>query len=243
MNLLIDIGNTRIKWAITQAGELILGQALVNHQLDRADLVESWKRLTPPRNIGLACVSGNHLANLVQSVAGELWPGADVVRVKSQASGFDVRNAYRQAETLGVDRWLALIAVRHYYQLPACIVDCGTAITVDLIDADGIHQGGLICPGLALMKKSLTQNTAALQLDKAHYTPGLADFTGAAIHSGTLYAACGLIEHVLTSQAKPPQLIITGGDAAVVAPELNIQSVIDTALVFRGLSLVLENKP
>ncbi len=248
MNLLIDIGNTRLKWGITHAGQLIIGQALVNHRLDRADLVAAWKVLATPRCIGIACVSGNWLADLAQSVATELWPDVDIIRVKSKASEFGVRNAYRQAEKLGVDRWLALVAARHHYQLPACIVDCGTAITVDLIDAEGVHQGGLICPGLALMKKSLTQNTAALQLDetqlnKADYAPGLANFTGAAIHSGALYAACGLIEHVLKRQVNPVQLIMTGGDAAVVAPQLGIKSIIDTDLVLRGLSVVLENKP
>ncbi len=93
------------------------------------------------------------------------------------------------------------MAVRNLYQLPACIVDCGTAITVDLIDADGKHQGGLISPGLTLMKKSLAAGTEALQFHETNYEFGPANFTEAAIYSGTLSAAVGLIEHVLTKQS------------------------------------------
>lgn len=243
MKLLIDIGNTRLKWGFTHANQLTMGQALVNHQLSRADLVESWKALPPPQRIGIACVSAGSLPDLVQSVAVELWPNIEIIRVKSQADGFGVRNAYRQPEKLGVDRWLALIAARHHYQGPACIVDCGTAITVDFIDADGFHQGGLICPGLRLMKKSLAQNTDALQFDETSYAFGLASFTEAAIYSGTLSAACGLIEYVLKKQAEPVPVIVTGGDAELVAQQLTIQSITDTDLVLRGLSVVLENKP
>jgi len=247
MNLLIDIGNTRLKWGMTHAGRLIIGRALVNQQLKRGDLIELWKAISPPQRLAIACVSANWLADLVQSIAIELWPGVEIMLVKSAPQGFGVHNAYRQPEKLGVDRWLALIAARHYYRLPACIVDCGTAITVDFIDVGGFHQGGLICPGLTLMKKSLAQNTEALHFfatdrDDTSQIFGLANFTEAAIDSGTLFAACGLIEYVIKKQAMPVQIIITGGDAGLVARQLDTPSITDADLVLRGLTVVLEDK-
>jgi type III pantothenate kinase len=133
------------------------------------------------------------------------------------------------------------VAVRRHYQLPACIVDCGTAIAIDLIDANGNHQGGLISPGLTLMRKSLVEGTEALQFHETDYVFGLANFTEAAIYSGTLSAAAGLIEHVLTRLPYTIQLILTGGDAQFIAQQLKGKPVIDTDLVLRGLAIIVEH--
>ena len=242
MNLLVDMGNTRLKWAVVQDGRLIAGRALVNSQLNRHELVDIWKIQSPPKCLAIACVSANPLLELVLAVAVELWPNLEIIPVKSQAHAFGVCNAYQQPEKLGVDRWLALVAVRRHYQIPACIVDCGTAITVDLIDANGKHQGGLISPGLTLMRKSLAEGTEALQFHETDYVAGLANFTEAAIYSGTLSAAVGLIEHVLTRQPDTVQLILTGGDAGLIAQQLKGKPVIDTDLVLRGLAILMESQ-
>ncbi len=242
INLLIDMGNTRLKWAVMQDGELSTGRALVNQLITRHELVEAWKMQTPPERLVIACVSATALLELVLTVAAELWPAIDIIPVKSQAHAFGVHNAYQQPEKLGVDRWMALVAVRNRYHKPACIVDCGTAITVDLIDADGKHQGGLICPGLTLMKKSLATGTEALQYQETNYVFGAANFTEAAIYSGTLAAAVGLIEYVLTQQSNPMAVILTGGDADVIAQQLKCKPIIDTDLVLRGLAIILESR-
>lgn len=240
MNLLIDMGNTRLKWGITTGGQIITGRSLLNTRINRHELIELWKDIRPPRRLAVSCVSANRLLELVQSVAFELWLDVDIILVKPQAQAFGVINTYQQPEKLGVDRWLSLVAVCQQYQAPACIVDCGTAITVDLIDADGRHQGGLISPGLTLMKQSLGQGTEALSVSKASYVFGLANFTEAAIYSGTLTAAIGLIEHVLAKHPENTQLILTGGDAELVAGQLDVASIVDPDLVLRGLLCVLE---
>jgi type III pantothenate kinase len=198
---------------------------------------------TPPERLAIACVGSTPLLELVLAVAVELWPTIDIFPVKSQAHAFGVYNAYQQPEKLGVDRWLALVAVHNHYPVPACIVDCGTAITVDLIDADGKHQGGLISPGLTLMKKSLAEGTEALEFNEANHVFGPANFTEAAIYSGTLSAAAGLIEHVLTMQSNATQLILTGGDAEIIATQLGVKAIIDNDLVLRGLAIILKGQP
>lgn len=239
MNLLIDMGNSRLKWGGAKGGQIITGQSLVNARINRQELIELWQNISRPRRIAVSCVSANQLLELVQSVAFELWPDADFVLVKSQAQAFGVINAYQQPGKLGVDRWLSLVAVWQKIQSPACIVDCGTAITVDLIDADGRHRGGLISPGLTLMKKSLCQGTEALPFSETSHAFGLANCTEAAIYSGTLMAAIGLIEQVLTKQPDT-QLILTGGDAELIAGQLGTAAIVEPDLVLRGLLCVLE---
>ncbi|MGZ5050875.1 MAG: type III pantothenate kinase [Methylobacter sp.] len=240
MNLLIDIGNSRLKWAATTAGQIIPGQPLLNESVTRDELIRLWGGKIRPRRIAVSCVGARRLLELVQSVARELWLDIDIVVVKSQAQSFGVINAYRQPEKLGVDRWLALVAAWQQFRGPACIVDCGTAITVDLIDAGGRHLGGLISPGLTLMKESLGQRTEALPRAVAQHDIGLADHTEAAIYSGTLMAAVGLIKHVLAQQPHSVQLVLTGGDAESIAPQLGIVSTVIPDLVLRGLLCVLE---
>lgn len=243
MNLLIDMGNTRLKWGGAKGGQIVAGQSLINARINRQALMELWQGIPRPRRIAVSCVSANPLFELVQAVAFELWPDADMIRVKSQMQGFGVISAYPQPEKLGVDRWLSLIAVWQQYQSPACIVDCGTAITVDLIDADGRHQGGLICPGLTLMKKFLAQGTEALPYSETGHAFGLANCTEAAIYNGTLMAAIGLIEHVLAKQPANLRLVLTGGDAELIAAKLEIATTVDPDLVLRGLLCVLEGHP
>jgi type III pantothenate kinase len=242
MNILIDMGNTRLKWALLQSGQLGRCHTLSNRQIDRSELIKAWKPVAEPQRLAIACVSSSALLELVLSVAVELWPAIEIIQVKSQAYAFGVTNAYLQAEKLGIDRWLALIAGWRHYPAPACIVDCGTAITVDLLDADGKHQGGLISPGLMLMRQSLAQGTQALTFNETSYPFGLASFTEAAIYSGALAAAVGLIEHVLSTLAKGSQLILTGGDAELVAEHLAVQPIIDSDLVLRGLAIVVESQ-
>lgn len=239
MNLLVDSGNTQLKWATLEEDGFISSHALVNQLISRQQLIETWKPLTPPKRLAIACVSSTPLLELVFAVAVELWPLIDIIKVKAEANAFGVVNAYEQPEKLGVDRWLAMVAVRNHYKTQACIVDCGTAITVDLIDAEGNHQGGLISPGLTLMKQSLATGTAALPFNQTNHLVGPATFTEAAIYSGTLYAAIGLIEQVLSQQLGSMPLILTGGDAEIIAGRLTGKPLIDLDLVFRGLAVVL----
>lgn len=240
MNLLIDMGNSRLKWAMTTAGQIMAGPPLANNLINRDELIQLWKGIYRPRRIAISCVSANRLLELVQSLAHELWLDVDIILVKSQAQAFGVVNAYRRPERLGVDRWLSLVAVWQKYQSPACIVDCGTAITVDLIDANGRHQGGLISPGLTLMKESLGQGTEALPFSETKHAFALANYTEAAIYSGTLAAAIGLIEHVLATHPVTMRLILTGGDAELIAGHLDVASTVESDLVLRGLLCVLE---
>jgi type III pantothenate kinase len=200
-------------------------------------LVTLWQALTPPEQLVIACVTASDTLEMVIATARVLWANINITRVNSQTQTFGITNAYAQPEKLGVDRWLALVAARHVYSLPVCIVDCGTAITVDLLDADGAHRGGFISAGLMLMKKALAGGTAALPFSETVYPLTPADFTEAAIHNGTLLAAVGLVEQVI-ARHDGLSVILTGGDAEFIAPHLSVTSIVDVDLVLRGLALV-----
>jgi type III pantothenate kinase len=235
------MGNTRLKWATAYDKRLITGEAVLNEELTQQTLIKLWQAITPPKQLLIACVTDNQSLDLVTAVAINLWSDINIVRVSSQKQGFGVINAYSQPEKLGVDRWLALIAARNFYAIPACVVDCGTAITIDLIDAHGHHLGGFISAGLALMKKSLAAGTVALPFSNTQHPLEPANCTEAAIYSGTLLAAVGLIEQVLIKQSPPLTLILTGGDAALIAQHLTIEAIVDFDLVLRGLATTTNN--
>jgi type III pantothenate kinase len=242
MNLLIDMGNTRLKWAVGNNLDIVSGLPIANAEINRAALIQLWQDITPLDQLAISCVSNSQLFDVVISVASELWPGITLIQAKSEAQRFGISNAYQEPEKLGVDRWLSMIAGFQLYSKALCIVDCGTAITVDVIDNSGQHLGGLISPGLQLMKEALAKGTENLQLSETTFPFGLATNTDAAIYNGTLSAACGLIEWVLKTQPDTTQILLTGGDAKVIAAHLSRPAIINTDLVLRGLAITL-HKP
>jgi type III pantothenate kinase len=235
MKLLIDSGNSRLKWGWAEHNAIINTGVLFNHHVSFDTLIATWQAFPKPQIIALSCVNSPKTIELIYSVVGFLWPSCTVLVAKSQAIQCGVRNAYQQPEKLGIDRWLALIAVYHDYHQAACVVDCGTAITVDVVDANGNHQGGLISPGLALMQQALVQGTHLLSFNVQNYAFGLANFTQSAIYNGTLFAACGLIERVIAQQSTSMLLILTGGDAKLIATQLRCDAIVDDNVVLRGL--------
>ena len=242
MKLLVDLGNTRLKWAMANGLDLITGTPLENAKIDRTALVEAWQGLAVPDQLAISCVGSGQLFELVSWVAQELWPYVSIYRAKSQAKGFGVTNAYQEPEKLGVDRWLAIIAGYYHYNNGFCIVDCGTAITVDVVDPSGRHLGGLISPGLRLMKEALGKGTENLNPSHEAYPFGLANFTDAAVYNGSISAACGLIEFVLKNQPDSIPLLLTGGDSNIIAAHLSSPFIFEPDLVLKGLALV-SHKP
>ncbi|NOT84421.1 MAG: type III pantothenate kinase [Methylococcaceae bacterium] len=241
MKLLVDIGNTRLKWALADASVLTVAEPLVHQTATfKQNLLQRWWMLPqPPVQLAISCVSHAGLLQQVILLTRELWPTVEIVIPKAQAHALGVTNAYLEPEKLGIDRWLALLAVRQLCQQAACVVDCGTAITVDFVNSQGQHLGGVISPGLTLMKQALANGTEQLPYTEQAYKTALATHTAAAIHSGILYAAVGLIEKSLQRQQAGFKVFLTGGDAAVIAAELAVEATIYDDLVLRGLLAVV----
>ncbi len=241
MDLLVDIGNSRVKWGHND-NRMEPGLPVIHQNSDfEARLFSIWRALPKsPQRMAISCVASKVVLDQVKTIALDLWPSMSIIQAHSVAEAYGVRNAYEFPEKLGVDRWLCLIAARHYWSEPVCIVDCGTAITVDAMDRNGCHLGGLICPGLTLMKTSLSKGTADLRLSVPQSgLPHLARGTSDAIDNGALYAAIGLIRSVMADLDKPVKLVLTGGDASNIALHLGDASCVVPDLVLNGLSLIL----
>ena len=159
MLLLIDIGNTRFKWRLQASvadSKMIAHGSLITAQLTVEQLQEQL-----PAGVemcGFTSVADAKVNDLVL-----LWAQGQGIAVKqalTQPQWQDLRNSYSDCSRMGVDRWLAMVAVRSLTKQAACVIDCGSASTVDFIAADGQHEGGYIIPGQRLMVQSLLKDTA-----------------------------------------------------------------------------------
>jgi type III pantothenate kinase len=242
MNLLVDIGNSRLKWGLEVDQKISQSMALFHQSTNFSQhLAKNWQAFVPPKILAISSVSSDAIKWEVIGLAQQLWKDVKIIIAKSTAKAFGIQNSYLQPEKLGIDRWLALIAGYNHYQQAVWIVDCGTAITVDFINAQGQHQGGLISPGLQLMKTALSTHTATLNFSKEkRYNLGLANQTDKGIFNGTLYAATGLIEQAINQQPLKSMLILTGGDAQIIAKNLSFPVIIEPDLVLKGLALLTQ---
>ena len=219
---------------LTQGGALAYGEDFA-HALDN-----SFSALPRPEQVVAVCVTtGGHLQTLAQWVQGR-W-GVALQHVVTRAAQLGVTNSYRDPASLGADRWAALVAARARLSGAACVVDCGTALTIDALDQAGVYRGGVILPGLALMRTALlrTQGVRDVLGDAG---PALAQSTGDGVAAGTLLGLAGAIDRILDEQAAllgaQPQTLVTGGDAQSLLTLLRhvVQHAPD--LVLEGVALI-----
>lgn len=238
MTLLLDVGNSRLKWAWLDGQNLRLGAPFPSRAADLvAELDAAWSALPKPSKIIGCNVAGEESRASLENWVATRW-GCPCRWIVSTAQAHGVVNGYDDPARLGADRWLALIAARRFFPLPLCVADCGTAVTVDALDAAGNHLGGVIAPGLEAMRKALplAVPTEAETAD----APPLGRDTVAAVQSGILHAAAGLIgrvhAHCQTQCGQNPALILTGGDATRIAQVLDIPHRVEADLLLRGLA-------
>jgi type III pantothenate kinase len=244
MILLVDIGNSRIKWECREGGYLSAeGNTLRTSQgLDQA-FETMWVDLAP-RRVVVSNVAGEEVAARLTSWCGERWAVMPQF-VRTQAEGYGVRNGYEDYRQLGVDRWLALIAAWRRYQDSVCVVDCGTAVTLDALSSSGEHLGGMIMPGLSLMRSSLLRHTKGIRTeDKGRVTP-LAFNTRDGVTAGSVYAVAGGVDRFvfeLKAHLDEVRCIITGGDAEYLLSFLTNRFEPIRNLVLQGLAIVAGDK-
>ncbi|MBE0468469.1 MAG: type III pantothenate kinase [Methyloprofundus sp.] len=239
MNLLVDIGNTRLKWVLQHSDKMDSFGAVVHNQDDfSAALISAWQLLSVPDGIYFACVGSIELKQLLITIIEQLWPNCPIQEIHTKKYSHGLSNAYLNPEKLGVDRWLVMLGAFEHYPAPLCVVDLGTAITLDVIDEQGQHLGGMIMPGLTLLKQSLSKGTADLNFCSEMHKQGLANYTQAAIYNGCLCAVKGFVEAGLRQTTKTSRLILTGGDAEFLADTLRLDAVVDAELIFKGMALL-----
>lgn len=241
--MLIDVGNTRIKWS----NQDLTNVSQRSHQSE--DLLEvlapTLAREEPPSAIYIGSVASEKLTNELVRWCREQWQ----VEVYSVSATDDLPgfvNGYRRPEQLGVDRVLVMLAAQHQADGAYCVVDSGTATTIDVVNADGLHMGGYILPGLDMMRESLFQNTSIPQDTFQEYRDIIGRDTASGVALASRYAVVALVErliegkHALLPQDKV-QLFLTGGNADVLAPLFSQKVARMDFMVLQGLA-VLANR-
>jgi type III pantothenate kinase len=232
--LAIDAGNSRIKWgwfdgarwaaqgwvATAEAGKLAAALAGVQE----ADAVV------------VANVAGEAARSAIEAAARPL--GGPLRWVRGRARQCGIVSSYADPAQLGADRWAALIGAWHLVQGPCAVVNAGTTLTVDALSGEGVFLGGCIVPGAELMRTALAGATAQLPLQdgKFAYFP---DCTADAIMSGAINALAGAVERMLQYMERtcgaPPAVVLSGGAAPLIAPQLNAPVQLVDNLVLEGL--------
>jgi type III pantothenate kinase len=240
MILLIDAGNTRVKWALVAADAPLAAWlatgAVLHAELEQLPAI--WQRALASRTVSRALLANVAGAALRERLERLLPAGlAEVTWFASLPELAGVRNGYRNPAQLGCDRFAAAIGAHALAPGRDVIVaTCGTATTIDAVTADGAFLGGMILPGLGLMASSLARNTAQLpQIAQDGKLPvGFADNTDDAILSGCLAAQSGAIEHAF-ARHHAVECIISGGAAPYIAPMLKVPHRIVENIVLIGL--------
>jgi len=239
MILLLDAGNTRIKWRLLAEGAESL-PAQPEGNLSHAELGTLTELLASQPSIQRIVgsnVAGPGIAAETACIAARSQISPEWLRPSAEQCG--VRNHYARPETLGADRWAALIGARAQHSGPALVVTAGTATTLDLLDGEGNFLGGTILPGVELMRRALAGNTAQLPLADGHYCDAPKN-TADAIHSGILQAQAGAVERMFRQIAGDPSALclLGGGAAEVFAPLLGLPLRRTSNLVLDGLARI-----
>jgi type III pantothenate kinase len=230
MILCIDNGNTRLKWGLRDGAAWAAQGAVARALVPTLDLPQVPARI-------VACnVAGDTGAAAIAALAQRC--GVAVEWVRSQAAQCGVTNRYEAPEQLGADRWAALVGARALHGGACVVVMCGTATTIDVLDGDGVFQGGLILPGLDLMRTALADSTADLPTARGEYRD-LPRNTFDAIASGAVHATLGAVERMARRVASADFLVVlSGGAAPAVAPHLELPHRVVDNLVLEGVARI-----
>ncbi|HXD43471.1 MAG TPA: type III pantothenate kinase [Ramlibacter sp.] len=243
--LAVDVGNTRLKWALYDAPRP--GAALRAHGAEFLENIDkladgAWSALPPPERMLGCAVAADAVKRRVEEQMEELWdvPAHWVVPNAGEAG---LTNGYDHPARLGADRWVAMIGARHRMLArgaprPLVVVMVGTAVTVEAVDVDGKFLGGFILPGHGIMLRALESGTAGLHVP----TGDVREFptnTSDALTSGGTFAIAGAIErmvqHVRRHCGAEPACFMTGGAGWKMAPHMSVAFELVESLIFGGL--------
>lgn len=241
MQLLLDLGNTRIKWALrTPAG--ITAVTAIEHAdpIWQSQLAAALATIDTPHSIVLAAVAPEMIVAAALRQLALRWPAIEPRRAHSLPRLARFQSAYAEPERMGVDRFLAAVAAAETADA-LLVIGCGTAITMDLMTADGQHLGGLIAPAPETMRAAVLSRTARVHWLREGKAVDFGANTEDALEGGVWMAAAGMVERALRKATlrlgEAPALLAHGGSAPALARMLEQPLPIDQALVLRGLSI------
>lgn len=239
--LCIDVGNTRLKWGVCELADVsFLRTGVIDNikNISPNDLISFFSGLES-MPVWISSVASCELVVCLSDWVKENW-GLEINNVETHLKHYKALNGYQKTSDLGVDRWLAMVAVQYRLINNYCVIDAGTAITIDVVDGNGNHIGGVIMPGKQLMLSSLFSETDRIAEDSGEFVM-LADNTSDAVYSGVISCLVGGVDRVLSGvekQNKKIRFVVTGGDAALMSQYLSYHVAIEINLVLEGVGLV-----
>lgn len=232
--LLLDIGNSRIKWGVLDDGSIHRTGHIAHDSIQDQGLAALTSKL--PRRVDTVFasnVAGTSFATRLSGVVG-MHCDADVRFARSEKAACGVSNSYRQPRRLGVDRWVAMIGAWAELESACLVVDAGTAVTIDALAANGSHLGGQIIPSVGVMAAGQKSGTQIF-----------AGTTAGAVGQGSLNAVVGAVERAaraVRDDQGDATIILTGGDASRILKSLDDEAIHRPHLVLQGLAQLLEHR-
>jgi type III pantothenate kinase len=245
MHLLIDLGNSRLKWVQHATGLWRTGAVPLDGEKNFESLLDkAWGKITKPQQVIVCSVSSPQRLNALEHWIQARWSVPSHI-VRPQAELLGVKNLYRNPQQLGADRWAALIGARGLTTQAACVVDAGTAVTVEALSAGGEFLGGAIFPGLQLLRDSLARGAEAIAPAEGNAADCLARSTADGVAAGTLFGLAGAVERLLDEYRRTlgetMQIFLTGGDAPALAAHLRVSATMVPDLVLKGLARIADS--
>lgn len=240
--LCLDVGNTSLKWCEFRLNDLRSNasgyiddvSAVVSNDID-----SEFNQLAP-MPVWISHVSSEAVKQHLMDWFKEHW-GESPRFIETMPEFDGLKNSYKSPTELGVDRWLAMLSAKKLTKDAFCVIDAGTAVTIDVVDQCGVHQGGVIMPGKRLMLQALISNTSSIHRLEGSVC-GLADNTADAVMTGVVACMLGGVDRVLRGvrETFPEiEIVVTGGDAGLFKKSdwLTV-----TDLVLQGVGLVAQNE-
>ena len=243
--LIIDVGNSRLKWGLSGPHGWLARGVTPNGEIGTLAL-RDWQNLPRPMRVVGVNVAGEAARMRVEAQLARWRVAPEWLLAGPSACG--VTNLYARPDQLGADRWASLVAARQRSVAtdlfpPSCVVvNAGTAVTVDALDFNGVFRGGFIMPGPRLMLRALAENTSALKVLPGEFRE-FPDSTGDALYTGAIQAVCGAIEQMrrlVDTNPAQVRVYLAGGAAGEIAPRLNPPVEVVDNLVLEGVLALAE---
>lgn len=247
MKLLLDQGNSRLKWALVAGRDRFVERGAIDRDAPLECVVGLFLELARNHDIDAVAISAVSSPERRQALCEAVVNGIGITPrvLGSRAACAGLRNGYTDPSRLGVDRWLAMLGARTLGDGPWLVVDAGTAMTVDAVSAEGVHLGGYIVPGYRMQISMLGTRTAGVGDVVPAVGSGWGQETATAVANGVALELASFVDRSsveLTEGGDDTcRLVVTGGDAVLLAPLLRTGADVDPDLVFRGMLVELSD--
>jgi type III pantothenate kinase len=232
--LQLDVGNSRAKWRLVNRETVLArGDYRAADDASRQSLLGCTDSLD---HIWVSSVAAPAQDQALAALLRDRW-GIDPWFARSEARSGDLINSYADPRRMGVDRWLAMLGARQRIAGRLCVVDAGSALTIDIVSAAGLHEGGYIIPGANLMERALLLDTDRVRFEEpADYTLSPGTDTASAVRHGIALAQVGAVNAALREAGDDlPALLFSGGGGEHLMRLLQLGGDWAPDLVFEGL--------